>query len=968
MSNDFFDDIYAALEDNTFEEKPVDVKTFVEGEDFLAQPPLSDIQYGIVEYMSQIYREEDLIKLMGEEAGREHYKHYTKNELILCLGKGTNIGSTKSWSPEFGWKRIDEKLEDFGLIQSINSVNGATAFYSEGTDHVFKVTTKFGYSFTGNAGHKMFGWKNTPHSKTYSTKKDPYEIPIAELEKGDIAVIYGGWEESENPYEVTCDEARLIGYMIGDGTWVKNGAKGKRNPCFTNATKEVQDDILRIVESIGGSVRPYLSGAGCWAIAINGITDWFVKHGLIQDYNTFKSWNDQWMNMSSENLAQLINGLWATDGWGSIQDSEIHGKPVKGLSIAIEMNSESIVSGLHMALLRLGIISSFRNNRQLRGNGKHNPTWRVSICNRHFVKKFIDVVGIPIGKNEKFNEIYRLADEKQYKNLESNGNILKDRIASIEYVGEEEVFACTVETGHNYLGDGFIHGNSGKDYVSTIAVAYIVYKLLCLTDPAKYYGKPMGDAIDIMNVAINANQARNVFFKGFKSKIEKSQWFQGRYNSKTEYLEFDKSITVYSGHSERESHEGLNLFIAILDEISGFAIESTSGHALAKTADGIYKAFRGTVDSRFPDLGKVVLLSFPRYKEDYISQKYNEAIADKDVVMRDHKFRINDDLPDGLSENEFTITWEEDHITMYALPRVFALKRPTWEVNPTRKIEDFRNAFYSDPEDALQRFAAQPPEAEGGYFKDHNKIDNTFSLPPAIEEGMAFQEWFRPKDETRYFMHVDLAQKNDRCAVAMAHVDSWIHTAYVMGNHYYDPVIVVDFVYWWTPSKAQSVNFDDVRDFIVGVKRSGFDLRAVTFDRWSSHTMMMELNALGIRAENLSVAKKHYDDFKMALMQDHVRGPEIELLRKELKQLRIIKDKVDHVRTGGKDLADAVCGAVFNAISRTPRDDSSEVVVMSLADKQRTPQTKDNQDGVIKPPPAKMPEELKEYLGGLTLI
>ncbi len=33
--------------------------------------------------------------------------------------------------------------------------------------------------------------------------------------------------------------------------------------------------------------------------------------------------------------------------------------------------------------------------------------------------------------------------------------------------------------------------------------------LVCLKDPARYFGKPAGDAIDIINVAINAQQAKN---------------------------------------------------------------------------------------------------------------------------------------------------------------------------------------------------------------------------------------------------------------------------------------------------------------------------------------------------------------------------------------------------------------------------------------------------------------------------
>lgn len=82
---------------------------------------------------------------------------------------------------------------------------------------------------------------------------------------------------------------------------------------------------------------------------------------------------------------------------------------------------------------------------------------------------------------------------------------------------------------------------SGKDYMSTIAVAYMVYLLLCLKDPARYYGKPPGDAIDILNIAINAQQAQNVFFDNFKKRISNSPWFVGKYTPKASSIAFDKS-------------------------------------------------------------------------------------------------------------------------------------------------------------------------------------------------------------------------------------------------------------------------------------------------------------------------------------------------------------------------------------------------------------------------------------------
>ena len=44
-----------------------------------------------------------------------------------------------------------------------------------------------------------------------------------------------------------------------------------------------------------------------------------------------------------------------------------------------------------------------------------------------------------------------------------------------------------------------------------------------------------------------------------------------------------------------------------------------------------------------------------------------------------------------------------------------------------------------------------------------------------------------------------------------------------------------------------------------------------------------------------------------------------------------MKDKVDHPRKGSKDLSDAVCGAVFNAISLTPPDQDKEVEIYTYS-------------------------------------
>jgi hypothetical protein len=507
---------------------------------------------------------------------------------------------------------------------------------------------------------------------------------------------------------------------------------------------------------------------------------------------------------------------------------------------------------------------------------------------------------------------------------------------------------------------------SGKDFTSTVAVAYMVYKLLCLKDPATYYGKPSGDAIDIINVAINAQQAKNVFFKGFKTKIEKSPWFAGKYYPKADSVEFNKTITVYSGHSERESHEGLNLIVAVLDEISGFASEVGTGNEQGKTAENIYKAFRGTVDSRFPDLGKVVLLSFPRYQGDFISKKYDDVILEKEVIERVHTFIMNEDLPEDQEGNSLQVKWEEDHILSYKIPNVFALKRPTWEVNPTRKIEDFKIAFYTDMGDALMRFLCTPTYSSDAFFKQREKVQNAMSIRNPVDSFRRFDETFKPDPNKKYYVHADLAQKHDKCAVAIAHVEKWVSVQVMKDYEQVVPMVIVDAVAWWEPKREGPVNLSEVKQWIQNLRRQGFDIGMVSFDRWQSFDIQNELKAVGMRTETVSVGKKHYEDMAMLIYEERLVMPMIDLLFEELTELKIMRNnKVDHPRKSSKDLADAVCGAIFGAISHTQRLQNQEIEIHTF--KERPKNIEDlNKNNVISPKP--MTKEVEDYLGSFNLI
>jgi hypothetical protein len=106
------------------------------------------------------------------------------------------------------------------------------------------------------------------------------------------------------------------------------------------------------------------------------------------------------------------------------------------------------------------------------------------------------------------------------------------------------------------------------------------------------------------------------------------------------------------------------------------------------------------------------------------------------------------------------------------------------------------------------------------------------------------------------------------------------------------------------------------------------------------------------------------------VQENRLEGPDNEILRKELLTLRIMpNDKIDHPRKGSKDLADATCGAVYNAIAHTarPNDETTEIVTLDTFRKQHREELLRDERPVPKPPinpPSikEMPPELREWL------
>lgn len=449
---------------------------------------------------------------------------------------------------------------------------------------------------------------------------------------------------------------------------------------------------------------------------------------------------------------------------------------------------------------------------------------------------------------------------------------------------------------------------SGKDTVAALIVCYVVYILLCLKKPYQFLTgyDVVDEAIDIVNVAYSFDQASNVFFTKLRNRVKNWRWLRKNFRvresgkdldpaqNKKEFLEdsstevvtiypssimFPNMIRAFSRHSLTESTEGLNLICWCLDEASAMKDRSEKANA-----DKLYDMLKTSAQSRFPGKWFGFVLSFPRYENDFTMRMYKDTLEGK-------------------------------------LPRVFGIKGATWEINPTKTYEDFKEELENPKtrRDALAKYACEPPTQELAFIEYPDKISECVNrsrkqivefnsvvkqLPTGARlqgKGVLVYNIPRQPDATKYVARIDLGHKHDRCSLAVGHLES--------GR------VIIDLVTCWQPAPDLPVDVDDPGTIIIKLKRELVNIQYVTIDQWQSLSLINRLNRLGIVTDKLSL---HYEEYKLlrdAIYSKQVEFPDYPLLTNtstgELARLQLLDgNRVDHPADGFNDLSEAVVGVV----------------------------------------------------------
>lgn len=358
-----------------------------------------------------------------------------------CLTKEAWI-STSS-----GPKQIKDLIGTPFKAQLGSDSYNSKGFFKTGFKEIFVLDTEEGFRLNLTSNHKMLtkdGWKEA---------KD--------LVKGDYLVIdkgVGDWSGIGS-----FDQGWILGNLIGDG-------------CFSRSARENSSDlgILRY----WGPLKEQLAD-GALAIVTKEVvhrSDLKVVPNKINKYNQIactgiaklasnfnitpdnKACTPELENTSSNFHKGFLRGIFDADGspQGSLE---------KGYSVRLSQVNKETLSACQRMLLRLGIKSTIYWNRSEsglkplpdgKGGKKEYFCQSISelIISREDIIKFHNLVGFSdTDKSKRLDGMVNSYTRIPYK---SSSYV---RFKSLEFIGFDDVYDCTVEEVHRFNANGLVAHN-----------------------------------------------------------------------------------------------------------------------------------------------------------------------------------------------------------------------------------------------------------------------------------------------------------------------------------------------------------------------------------------------------------------------------------------------------------------------------------------------------------------------------
>ena len=489
---------------------------------------------------------------------------------------------------------------------------------------------------------------------------------------------------------------------------------------------------------------------------------------------------------------------------------------------------------------------------------------------------------------------------------------------------------------------------TGKSTVACFGLDYIIYKLLCLKNPAMFYNLLPGSKPGIALFNLTLDKGMGVAFYKINQALLNSPWFMrngqtvGNSDLRKVFIP-DKDVTIAVG-STANHFIGLDSFAALLDEMS-FTDNKELDMKKMKVYDILTNITRRIV-SRFQDTGlvpgKTFLVSSTKHEDDFLSQYRTMKQDDPHTIIVDRPL-YEVVSQDRYSGEKFTLAVGNKNTNAFIIDKSEAEQYEQDDYSIYYVPIEHKKEFESDMEGAIRDILGKPQKTESRFLPEErvieavtdsfkNILDNYdirlgFRDSTTIEQHLVLKNINAKLIKYPMFVHHDLSLTGDHTGVAIYAVAHDLALDNLekdeLASWKFIPIMLADI----SPlRRGEQVPFYKIREFVIKLKEEyGFNILGCSCDGYQSADMLQQYALHNIDAYLISMDRSPctgYQFFRTALIEHRVFLLDYPKLKSELIHLLENRQtqKVDHPTMissdveGSKDVSDACAGAIYCAV------------------------------------------------------
>lgn len=506
----------------------------------------------------------------------------------------------------------------------------------------------------------------------------------------------------------------------------------------------------------------------------------------------------------------------------------------------------------------------------------------------------------------------------------------------------------------------------GKTSTSVSMMAYMTYLLMCYRNPQKYFGLKEISRATIAFANLTKELALGVAYREYHDTLLKSPWFMKhgtKNNSSTRpiFIPEGNQIEIIAA-SDGAHMLGLQLFAALLDECNfsraGIRDITKSKEHMKKLYDTANARITGTFKLGGRIYGKMFTCSSKNTDNDYLSEHIEKQLdaGNKHMYLFDkpqwevlpayrfgkEKFYITVGdrykrgfvVPDENSDDAHLQEYKNEGYKVLEVPADY---KPNFRADYDIALRDIAGISVVGAMGFITQEMITPNISEtrhNPFFEDYYEI--------GVQDADTLERHFHaevvPPELKRLSMniHIDFAEVSDHIGIAGGVRDG--------DKVVFDPLtekkITMPFfreifqVAIGAP-RGDRMSFQKVINFIVWLKKNGFNVGIISTDQYQSSYVRENLTQQGFTCEKVSVDKTEdpYIGLRNLLQDQRIDLIKHDLQEIELINLQLVNGVIAHkpqsnsttstpcLANGynskgiGKDCADALCGCMTTLIA-----------------------------------------------------